>query len=94
MNKYVPSKRKTSKKNWFDDIAKANGIREPQKSDIVNLAIMFPDLKIEIEAKNSYTLTVSLVQLSVICPKKEKKRRAYQPLVSALDKLNIALHIS
>ena len=94
MNKYVPSKRKTSKKNWFDDIAKANGIREPQKSDIVNLAIMFPDLKIEIEAKNSYTLTVPLVQLSVICPKKEKKRRAYQPLVSALDKLNIALHIS
>lgn len=94
MNKYVPSKRKTSKKNWFDDIAKANGIREPQKRDIEHLVVFYPDLKSEIEAKNSYTLTVPLVQLSLICPKKEKKRRAYQSLVSALDKLNIALHIS
>lgn len=94
MNKYTPTSRKSKRKCWFEDIAKACGIREPQKGDIVNLAVMFPDLKIEIEAKNSYILTVPLVQLAVICPRKEKKRRAYQPLVYALSKLNITLVIS
>lgn len=94
MNKYIPVSRKSRSKCWFNDIAKANGIREPQKSNIIDLAVMFPDLKTEIEAKNSYTLTVPLVQLALICPRKERKRRAYKPLVSALKKLNITLVIS
>lgn len=94
MNKYTPTPRKNKRKCWLDDIAKASGIREPQKSDIVKLAIIFSDLKTEIEAKNSYTLTVPLAQLAAKCPRKEKKRRAYKPLVSALAKLNITLVIS
>ena len=94
MNKYIPVSHKSRSKCWFNDIAKANGIREPQKSNIIDLAVMFTDLKTEIEAKNSYTLTVPLVQLALICPRKERKRRAYKPLVSALKKLNITLVIS
>ena len=93
MNKYTPTS-KPKKKRWFDDIARDNGIREPQKGDIEKLATMFPDLKTEIETRHSYVFTISLAKLLVICPRKEKKRRAYQPLVNAFGKLNISLVIS
>ena len=93
MNKYTPKSKPKSKKRWFDDIAKACGIREPQKGDIEKLATMFPDLRTEIETGHSYTLTIPLAQLIVICPRKEKKRRAYHPLEKALDKLHIKLVI-
>lgn len=93
MNKYTPKSKPKSKKHWFDSIAKGCGIREPQKGDIEKLATMFPDLKTEIETGHSYTLTVPLAQLIVICPRKEKKRRAYHPLEKALDKLHIKLVI-
>ena len=94
MNKYTPKSKPKSKKRWFDDIAKACGIREPQKGDIEKLATMFPDLRTEIETGHSYTLTIPLAQLIVICPRKEKKRRAYHPLEKAFGKLHIKLVIS
>ena len=90
MNKYTPTS-KPKKKGWFDDIARDNGIREPQKGDIEKLATIFPDLKTEIETRHSYVFTISLARLLVICPRKEKKRRAYHPLVKAFGKLNINL---
>ena len=94
MNQYTPKSKPKNKKRWFDDIAKACGIREPQKGDIEKLATMYPDLKTEIETGHSYTLTIPLAQLTVICPRKEKRRRAYLPLEKALGKLHITLVIS
>ena len=94
MNKYTPKSKPKSKRPWFDDIAKACGIREPMKGDIEKLATMYPDLKAEIETRHSYSLSIPLSQLAVICPKKEMRRRAYNPLVKALGKLNIILVVS
>ena len=94
MNQYTPKSKPKNKKRWFDDIAKACGIREPQKGDIEKLATMYPDLKTEIETGHSYTLTIPLAQLTVICPRKEKRRRAYLPLEKALGKLHITIVIS
>ena len=94
MNKYTPKSKPKSKRPWFDDIAKACGIREPMKGDIEKLATMYPDLKAENETRHSYSLSIPLSQLAVICPKKEKKRRAYLPLVKAFGKLNIILVVS
>ena len=69
MNQYTPKSKPKNKKCWFDDIAKACGIREPQRGDIEKLATMYPDLKTEIETGHSYTLTIPLAQLTVICPR-------------------------
>ena len=94
MNKYTPKNKPKSKRPWFDDIAKACGIREPMKGDIEHLAKIYPNLKTEIEARHSYSFSLTFSQLTVICPKKEMRRRAYNPLIKALGKLNITLVVS
>ena len=94
MNKYTPTIKAKSTKGWLDKRAKENSIREPQKGDIEKLAIVYPNLKSEIVASHTYSISLSLDEVYEICPKKEKRRRAYQPLVEALRKLNVTLSVT
>lgn len=93
-NTYTIPKSKSSKKGWFDVRAKEAKINIKLKVEIEILAATDIDLKEAIRAKNHHTFKIAWSELLKHCPRKEKKKRSYEPLIKSFARIGITMVIT